>query len=366
MTRPGSSAPVDPTAPPADEGVMAREQAEILHGEIERLPAVFRRPVVLCYLEGLTVHEAARRLRWPHGTVRSRIARAREKLRRALTRRGIMLPGAALAAVLDSRPASASVSSPLCDITTRAAIHFAAGPAAGGALSASTAALAREVLRSMLVHKLKLVASTVLFLGVVATGAGFLSRTLPASAQSERRASPASRILKMAPTEPRPVGIAQGVQAKADDAAPGRMFVVGRVLDPAGKPMAGVPVDVIGRPRWALGAATQAGAGEPRLDRPGRDRRRRPIPLRCRAHRVDALLRGRCGGRSPRFRPRLGAAQPRRRSARGRDPPPGRAGHPRPRRRHQRPARRRRVEGPGRGRDPRQHVPTPSRSTASS
>ncbi len=116
MTHPGPSHPVEPTAPPADEAVMAREQAEALHVEIERLPAAFRLPVVLCYLEGLTIHEAARRLRCSHGTVRSRMARAREKLRRALTRRGVMLPGAALAAVLDARPASAvrRVSSPLC------------------------------------------------------------------------------------------------------------------------------------------------------------------------------------------------------------------------------------------------------------
>jgi RNA polymerase sigma factor (sigma-70 family) len=53
-----------PIAPPADEAVAAREQAEALHVEIERLPAAFRLPVVLCYLEGLTVHEAAHRLRW--------------------------------------------------------------------------------------------------------------------------------------------------------------------------------------------------------------------------------------------------------------------------------------------------------------
>ena len=90
MMRSGSKAPVEPTVPPADEAIMAREQAKALHGEIERLPERFRLPVVLCYLEGLTVHEAARQLRWSHGTVRSRMARAREKLRRGLTRRGIV------------------------------------------------------------------------------------------------------------------------------------------------------------------------------------------------------------------------------------------------------------------------------------
>ena len=59
-----------------------------------------------------------------------------DKLRRGLTRRGVVLPAAALAAVLERRPASASVSSPLCDITTRAAIDvrgrtMAVAPAGG-------------------------------------------------------------------------------------------------------------------------------------------------------------------------------------------------------------------------------------------
>ena len=66
------------TVPSAIEAIIAGEQARALHCEIERLPDVFRVPVVLCYLEGLTVHEVAQRLRWSHGTVRSRMARARQ------------------------------------------------------------------------------------------------------------------------------------------------------------------------------------------------------------------------------------------------------------------------------------------------
>jgi RNA polymerase sigma factor (sigma-70 family) len=112
IIRSGSNAQVAPALAPAEEAIMAREQAEALHGEIARLPDAFRLPIVLCYLEGLTVHEAARQLRWSHGTVRSRMARAREKLRRGLTRRGIVLPAAALAAVLDSRPGPHSASRP--------------------------------------------------------------------------------------------------------------------------------------------------------------------------------------------------------------------------------------------------------------
>ena len=159
---------------PAEKSVSDCEQAEALHDEIERLPSSFRLPVVLCYFEGLTLDEAAQRLRWPVGTVGSRLARAREKLRRGLTRRGVVLPAAALAAGLCTRAASASVSDYLCDVTTRAALRFAVGEASAGAKSAAAVALAQEVLRSVVVTKLKLIASAFLLLGAVAAGAGFV------------------------------------------------------------------------------------------------------------------------------------------------------------------------------------------------
>jgi hypothetical protein len=54
----------------------------------------------LCYLEGLTHEEAAEQLRWPVGTVRSRMARARDLLRRRLVRRGFTADGAALSTAL--------------------------------------------------------------------------------------------------------------------------------------------------------------------------------------------------------------------------------------------------------------------------
>ena len=85
----GPGVSVEPMVQPAEQRVLAREQAEILHREIDRLPAPFRLPIVLCYFEGLTLDEAAQRLRCPAGTVRSRLARACDKLRRGLTRRGV-------------------------------------------------------------------------------------------------------------------------------------------------------------------------------------------------------------------------------------------------------------------------------------
>ena len=53
----------------------------VIQEEIARLPEKHRAAVVLCYLEGLTHEMAAERLGWPVGSVKSRLAWARERLR---------------------------------------------------------------------------------------------------------------------------------------------------------------------------------------------------------------------------------------------------------------------------------------------
>jgi len=231
----GSGVVGEPMAPPADEPVLAREQAEALHDEIDRLPRSFRLPVVLCYFEGLTLDEAARRLRWPAGTVGSRLARARDKLRRGLTRRGVVLPAVAMAAALNPKSASARVSSVLCDTTTKAAIRFAAGQSAGEAASA----LAQEVIRSMLLHKLKLTVLALLALVAVATSAGFLTHSL-AMVKDQPKRSPIGQ--PQTTLAAKPVGASPAP-------APGRMFVTGCVLDPQGKPVPNAAVMVYARHR---------------------------------------------------------------------------------------------------------------------
>src|SRR4051794_34536969 len=76
---------------PEPDPLVRDELRRALHDEIDRLPDRYRRPVILCLLEGLSQEHAAVRLGWTEGSVRGRLARGKARLRDRLTRRGIGL-----------------------------------------------------------------------------------------------------------------------------------------------------------------------------------------------------------------------------------------------------------------------------------
>jgi RNA polymerase sigma-70 factor (ECF subfamily) len=83
----------DPKASPEAE----LDQAELEHAIqhcLERLPAEFRAVVVLADLQGLDYSEVAQAVRTPLGTVKSRLARARLRLRECLQSFRELLPAA--------------------------------------------------------------------------------------------------------------------------------------------------------------------------------------------------------------------------------------------------------------------------------
>jgi len=85
------------------------ELKPVLHDEVNRLPEKYRVPVILCYLEGKTNEEAAELLKWPVGTVKGRLSRARDLLRSLLTRRGLALSAALLVTSLSNGTVIAEV-----------------------------------------------------------------------------------------------------------------------------------------------------------------------------------------------------------------------------------------------------------------
>jgi RNA polymerase sigma factor (sigma-70 family) len=165
------------------EGTEREDISAILHHEVDRLPERYRVPVVLCDLQGLTHEKAARHLGWPVGTVKSRLARARELLRGRLSRRGLGPPGEMLIAERGlggaSRALEDTVPGVLIESTLRTAARFAAGKAlAVRSESASVALLIEEVLKTMFLTKLKLASLAMLLFGA-AGAVGVLAQQGP-------------------------------------------------------------------------------------------------------------------------------------------------------------------------------------------
>ena len=88
------------------------ELRPVLHEEVNRLPEKYRLPVILCYLEGKTNEEVAEQLKWPVGTVKGRLSRARDLLRSRLSRRGLALSAAFLVTALANGTVIADVVPP--------------------------------------------------------------------------------------------------------------------------------------------------------------------------------------------------------------------------------------------------------------
>jgi uncharacterized protein (TIGR03067 family) len=126
-------------------------------------------PVVLCDLEGKSYKEAAQQLGCPAGTFGARLSRARALLAQRLSRRGVALTVGALTVVLSQNAASASVPAAVVSNTIKAA-----GPAAGGVISAKAVALCEGVVKNMLWTKLRYPVGMVLALAALAFGAGLL------------------------------------------------------------------------------------------------------------------------------------------------------------------------------------------------
>ncbi len=169
-----------------------------LHAEIERLPERYRVLVVICDLEGLSHDKAARHLGWPVGTVKSRLAKARELLRGRFSRRGLGMPAGLLTTAKGlggSIRAGVVVPGTLVESTVQAAAPFAAGQALGvGLVSTRVAILIEEALKIMFLSKFKLAATVVMIgavgaAGVLAQQRAGSARIAPADQQQEATAS---------------------------------------------------------------------------------------------------------------------------------------------------------------------------------
>jgi RNA polymerase sigma factor (sigma-70 family) len=159
----GRQSGVDPDTTPATHAAAGGgELADALHDEITRLPERYRLAVLTCYAAGTPTTEAARHLGWPKGTLLTRLAWARKRLRDRLTRRGITLAGGFTAAFA-GRAGSAGAALFGSQITRAAVALAASDPMFKELVSERVSSLTEGVVRAMIATKLK-----------IALGLGFL------------------------------------------------------------------------------------------------------------------------------------------------------------------------------------------------
>jgi RNA polymerase sigma factor (sigma-70 family) len=187
---------------PAPQSLVRNSQHDalaLLDEELQRLPAKYRTPLVLSYLQGLSNREVAAELGCPIGTVFTRLARGRDMLRSRLLRRGVTLSPAALTGVLVESAPAGVLSSELAQATVRAALAYAEGAAA---VSPHVAALTEGVLKMLWLSKVKLIAAALLLLTVAGSGAGLLTFRVNARVQDDEKQGAAEN--QPAPQKRRP------------------------------------------------------------------------------------------------------------------------------------------------------------------
>jgi len=176
----------------AQDGLERDEAICMVQTEIARLPKRLRSCVVLCDLEGLTYAQAARQLNLPLGTVQSRLARARFRLRERLTRLGLgpdQSGGQDAHAGIQLPPLGLVLRPHLLKRTTRTCLEFAtSSTTAGGLVTSSIAALLKGGIGMLFWSKLTR-CGLVTFLCLLVGGLALHSQT----GSQNRRDSPQSR-----------------------------------------------------------------------------------------------------------------------------------------------------------------------------
>jgi RNA polymerase sigma factor (sigma-70 family) len=147
--------------PGCEEAAMLHEPRDdraelraVLDDEMSRLPDRLRAVVILCDLEGVPQGDVARQLGCPVGTIKSRLSRARARLRGRLVRRGIVPSVLPAGILIAPETASAAIPAALRASTIRAALD----QAAGAAVAAPIGGLVGGVVRAMTMTKVHVAA----------------------------------------------------------------------------------------------------------------------------------------------------------------------------------------------------------------
>jgi RNA polymerase sigma factor (sigma-70 family) len=177
-----------PARTPADE-VSWAEMQTALDEEMQALPERYRAVLIRCYLDGKARDEAARELGLSLGVLRGLLERGRKLLADRLTRRGLTLSAGLLGLAVCDGIAGAAPSSTQVLATAQAATLFAAGQPVGKFVSAGVLTLSQQMLKGMIMTKLKLACALILGCALTVSAIGFAFAQT--AAQPKREQPPA-------------------------------------------------------------------------------------------------------------------------------------------------------------------------------
>jgi RNA polymerase sigma factor (sigma-70 family) len=144
-----------------------------LYAELARLPERYREPIVLCHLEGLSTAAAAARLGCAQGTILSRLARGRERLRRRLAQ-----SGSAALAIMPAPPVAPDLPVTIVRSTVDCALRSGFGRTTAAVMvTPAVAVLTENTLRTLLITRTSLAA------GLLLTATAAVLLALPAMRQ---------------------------------------------------------------------------------------------------------------------------------------------------------------------------------------
>src|SRR5579883_3404243 len=202
---------------PTDE-LSWREVRTMLDEEIARLPEIYRSVFVLCCLENVSQEETGRRLGLKQRTVSNRLAEARKRLSRRLSRRGVELT-----ALLAATTLASGMPAGLMAKTVEAA--------SAGGVSAAVAELVQGAASALVASKVKIGAMMVLAMSLLGGGSVYFL------ASPQRQQGQPLLALRAGEQTARAPHSAKRETAETVE-------VRGSVLDPDGKPAAGARVYV--------------------------------------------------------------------------------------------------------------------------
>jgi uncharacterized protein (TIGR03067 family) len=192
-----------PAVQPAPESEWS-DVRPVLDEEVIRLPARYQATFVLFYFDGKSIAEVARQLGCPRGTVLSRLAWARDRLRSRLIRRGLSLTSATMALFLSKDLVSAAMPASAVTSAVQAAVADGTGQlTVASVVSERAVELSQAALESTLTPKLVVLAVATLAVTVIEFDAVALNLHAPAPVPTPLQERTSAAILgKTQPVAP--------------------------------------------------------------------------------------------------------------------------------------------------------------------